>query len=292
MVQTMQSDLEGNVPRVIIDVHELKGKRVNAVKILMDLLENENIPYVIQALPVGDILASGGIVIERKTVQDLVNTLKGSSNGVLRFQQQMRQISENYSHPYLLIENILAIREDPRNRCIYVPFKTTKKSGGRIYFTVEQRINIHPSSLRGLLEKAKDMGITILEGFDAVHSAGLLFSLIKNEERKQSSTSLPSIRSRKKINTMSDEQEFFLSGLPKINTSRARQILMTFKTPLNALNHVDEWREINGIGPKIVESVMQVLNSEYEAPPDVVPDESHKDPRHHPEGPLDEFIDD
>ncbi len=289
----MQSDLNGNVPRVIIDVHELKGKRINAVKILMTLLDNENIPYVVQALPVGDILASGGIVVERKTVSDLVNTLKGSSNGVLRFQQQMRQISENYDHPYLLLENILAIREDPRNRCIYVPFKSTMKSGGRIYFTVEQRINIHPSSLRGLLEKAREMGITILEGFDAVHSAGLLFNIIKNEDKKQSQ-SLPSIRSRKKINTMADEQEFFLAGLPKINTSRARQILQKYGTPLNALNHVDEWREITGIGPKIVEAVMKVLNTEYISPhiDDDAEKNSEDEPKSSHGGPLDEFIED
>ncbi|MHA1614243.1 MAG: ERCC4 domain-containing protein, partial [Candidatus Thorarchaeota archaeon] len=108
----MQSDLFGNVPEIVIDIHETGGKSINSVKHLISMMDKEGIRYTIEKIPIGDILGSDGIAIERKTVSDLVNTLKGSAAGVPRLTKQMDALLE-YEKPYVLIENILAIRRDP-----------------------------------------------------------------------------------------------------------------------------------------------------------------------------------
>ncbi|MGY5880473.1 MAG: hypothetical protein RTV31_09480, partial [Candidatus Thorarchaeota archaeon] len=71
----MQTDLFGNVPEIVIDVHETGGKSINSVKHLMSMMDKEGIRYTIEKIPIGDILGSDGIAIERKTVNDLVGTL-------------------------------------------------------------------------------------------------------------------------------------------------------------------------------------------------------------------------
>ena len=128
----MQSDLFGNVPEIVIDIHETGGKRKNAVKHLMSMLDKQQITYSVQKIPIGDILGVDGIAIERKTVSDLVNTLKGSASGVPRLTKQLDALL-SYDKPYVLIENILAIRRDPVKGCIYIPF-STKQTKGRPYY--------------------------------------------------------------------------------------------------------------------------------------------------------------
>ncbi|MGM0686833.1 MAG: ERCC4 domain-containing protein, partial [Promethearchaeati archaeon] len=113
----MQSDIYGNVPDIVIDVHETKGKRKNAVKHLMSMLDKEEINYTVEKLPIGDVLGTDGIAIERKTVNDLVHTLTGSKSGVPRLKKQMDALLE-YEQPYLLIENLLGVRRDPMKGCV------------------------------------------------------------------------------------------------------------------------------------------------------------------------------
>jgi ERCC4-type nuclease len=260
----MQSDLFGNVPEIVIDIHETTGKRMNSVKHLMSMLDKEEIQYTVQKIPIGDILGSEGIAIERKTVNDLVNTLKGSSSGVPRLTKQMDALLK-YEKPYLLIENILAIRRDPMKGCIYIPFKT-KHTKGRPYFvTMERASFIHPSSLDGLIESIREKGIQIIEGFNALHSAGLLFGILIEDMRENGTKGkrLPLIRTRKGLESMDDEQEFFIAGFPGVNVVRAKSLLKKFGSPFETITRTDEWIQVEGIGPKTASSAKKLLYSDY-----------------------------
>ncbi len=261
----MQSDLFGNVPEIVIDVHETGGKRMNSVKHLISILDKENITYIVEKIPIGDILGLDGIVIERKTVSDLVNTLKGSSSGVPRFTKQMDALLE-YEQPYVLIENILAIRRDPMKGCVYIPF-STKQTKGKPYFVTMERANyIHPSALDALIESIRERGIQVIEGFNALHSAGLIYGILVGEgkTRKEKEQKLPVIRTRKGLDSMDDEQEFFIAGFPGINVVRAKSLLERFKTPHEVITQTDDWSKIPGIGPKTIASAKKMLFSEYE----------------------------
>jgi len=261
----MQSDLFGNVPEIVIDIHETGGKGKNAVKHLMSMLDKEDIRYSVQKIPIGDILGVDGVAIERKTVNDFVNTLKGSAAGVPRLTKQLDALLE-YDKPYVLIENILAIRRDPMKGCIYIPF-STKQTKGRPYFvTMERASYIHPSALDALIESISERGIQVIKGYNALHSAGLLYGVLvgDDEKRKQKGQRLPVIRTRKGLDTMNDEQEFFIAGFPGINVVRARSILERFGSPQEAILQIDDWGKIPGIGPKTIATAKKLLFSDYE----------------------------
>jgi Fanconi anemia group M protein len=275
----MQSDLFGNVPEIVIDIHETSGKKMNAVKHLMSMLQKEGIQYTVQKIPIGDVLGLEGIAIERKTVSDLVNTLKGSSAGVPRLTKQMDALLE-YERPYLLIENILSIRRDPMKGCVYIPFKTKHTKGRPYFITMERASFIHPSSLDGLIESIREKGIQIIKGFNALHSAGLLFGIL-TEGSQESGTKgkrLPLIRTRKGLDSMEDEQEFFIAGFPGVNVVRAKSLLKKFGSPYEAITRTDEWIQVEGIGPKTAANAKKLLYSDYVVPEeetaenDTVPD--------------------
>ncbi|MFW9787965.1 MAG: ERCC4 domain-containing protein [Candidatus Thorarchaeota archaeon] len=262
----MQSDLFGNVPEIVIDVHETGGKGKNAVKHLMDMLDKAQITFSVQKIPIGDVLGIDGIAIERKTVNDLVNTLKGSAAGVPRLTKQLDALLE-YDKPYVLIENILAIRRDPVKGCIYIPFSTKQTKGKPYFVTMERASFIHPNSLDALIESITDRGIEVLRGFNALHSAGLLYGVLVGDDadkRKQKGQRLPVIRTRKGLDSMNDEQEFFLAGFPGVNVVRAKSLLERFGSPQEAIMRIDDWGQIPGIGPKTIASAKRLLYSDYE----------------------------
>ncbi len=262
----MQSDLFGNVPEIVIDIHETGGKGKNAVKHLMSMLDKEQITYSVQKIPIGDVLGIDGIAIERKTVNDLVNTLKGSAAGVPRLTKQLDALLK-YDRPFVLIENLLAIRRDPLKGCIYIPF-STKQTKGRSYLITMERVSyIHPSSLDALIESISERGIQVLKGFNALHSAGLLYGILvgDDEKRKESGQRLPVIRTRKGLDSMNDEQEFFIAGFPGVNVVRARSLLERFGSPNEVILQTDDWGKISGIGPKTIASAKKILFSKYVA---------------------------
>ena len=262
----MQSDLFGNVPEIVIDIHETGGKSINSVKHLISMMDKEGIRYTIEKIPIGDILGSDGIAIERKTVNDLVNTLKGSAAGVPRLTKQMDALLE-YEKPYVLIENILAIRRDPVKGCVYIPFSSKQTKGKPFFVTMERAAYIHPSSLDALIQSIRDRGIEVLMGFNALHSAGLLYGALFGEEgkRKKTGQRLPVIRTRKGLHGVADEQEFFIAGFPGVNVVRARSLLEKFGAPFDVITSTDEWGKIPGIGPKTIASAKKMLHTKYEA---------------------------
>ncbi len=265
----MQSDLFGNVPQIVIDIHETTGKRINSVKHLMNMLDKEGIKYIVQKIPIGDVLGPDGTAIERKTVNDLVNTLKGSESGVPRLTRQLEGLLE-YEKPYILIENILSIRRDPSKGCIYVPF-SSKRTKNRPYFiTMEHASFIHPSSLDALIDSIKERGIEVLEGFNALHSAGLLYNALSGGEAlgDKKGQRLPMIRTRKGLQSQNDEQEFFIAGFPQVNVVRARSLLEKFGNPDEVIKRVDDWGMISGIGPKTVSAAKKLLHTTYIIPSD------------------------
>ncbi len=260
----MQSDIYGNVPSIVIDVHETGGKGMNAVKHLMSILDKENVRYVIKKIPIGDVLGPEGVVVERKTVNDLVNTLKGSSSGVPRLTRQLDALLQ-YEKPYVLIENILAIRRNPMKGCIYVPFSTKRTKNKPFFVTMERASFIHPSSLDALIASIEERGIGVLRGFNAMHSAGLLFGVLSSEEalREKKGQRLPVIRTRKGSGNQNESQEFFIAGLPRINVVRAKELLEKYGTPYETLMRVDEWGDIPGIGAKTIAAAKKILFSQY-----------------------------
>jgi len=166
----------------------------------------------------------------------------------------------------VLIENLLAIRRDPMKGCVYVPFSTKQTKGKPFFVTMERANYIHPSALDALIESIRERGIQVIEGFNALHSAGLIYGILVGDtkERKKKGQRLPVIRTRKGLDTVNDEQEFFIAGFPGINVVRARSILERFGSPQEAIMQIDDWGQIAGIGPKTIATAKKLLFSDYE----------------------------
>jgi ERCC4-type nuclease len=169
----------------------------------------------------------------------------------------------------LLVENLLSIRRDPLKGCVYVPFKT-KHTKGRPYFvTMERASYIHPSALDALLESVRERGIEVIEGFNALHSAGLIFGILVPDGKTAAKKGqrLPVVRTRKGLEGVADEQEFFIAGFPGVNVVRARSLLEEFGSPFEVVTRTEEWDKISGIGPKTIANAKKMLYDRYEVPP-------------------------
>lgn len=57
-----------------------------------------------------------------------------------------------------------------------------------------------------------------------------------------------------------DRRLAFLAGIPGLGPRRANDILNAFGTIANALENLDKWNEVRGIGEKIVENTRRFLN--------------------------------
>jgi len=261
----LQATLFGKVPFIVIDVHETRGE-CGTANILIKILEKEEITYRIEHLPIGDYLLPNETVIERKTVIDLIHTLKGSQKGIPRLEKQLEAMAEKYSNPILVIEGGLAIRKDPINKCIYVPLKRTTKDHLH-YIVVEKKVKFSPKAYEALKHEMEQKGIVVIETFDALHTALFICQKLKEilgeKEEKGPKKQIPIIRLKPKLSDISQQQIFFLAGLPGISTVRAQKILEVFKTPIKAIQNIDKWRQLKGIGPQTIKGIKKILYTEY-----------------------------
>lgn len=261
----LQATLFGEVPSIVIDVHETRSES-GAANILIKVLEKNNITYRVDHLPIGDYLLPNETVIERKTVMDLIHTLKGSQKGLPRLEKQIESMSEKYSNPILVIEGGLAIRKDPINKCIYVPIKRTTKNHLH-YIVVEKKIRFSPKAYEALKQETEKQGVTVVETFDALHTALFIYQKLKDilgkEKERKRRKQVPIIRLKPKLSSVSQQQIFFLAGLPGISTVRAQKILEVFKTPMKAIQNVDKWKQLRGIGPQTIKEIKKILYTEY-----------------------------
>lgn len=264
-----QIDLFGKKPEVIIDVHEIKGKRnsKNSIIRFRNWLKQNNTLFQVKKLEVGDLILSKGYAIERKTVADFCHSLFGSKAGKPRLMNQVKALKEAYEHPILFLEGGLTIRKDPNtNSIFYLKHRKKHQHKDYLYWSLERKINMHPNQLEGAIQKIREMGLKVMKTFndnDGVEKLKELFLNIQegkdgentaNEEKRP-----PKIRQKPKLQTLLDKQIFLLSGLPQISTVRAKKLLREFSNPLKAIRNIDEWKKIKGIGEKTVEKNKKVL---------------------------------
>lgn len=263
----IQLDLFGNAPEIIIDIHEVNRDRKNSITLFLEKIQQHQISYRIEKLEVGDIILPNQYAIERKSVRDFLSSLIGDQNGRARLFEQMRGLSESYENPILLLEGALSIRMDYYDKAIYIPI-TKKKIRERIYSVIEERIGVHPNAFLGALDAIEDMGIRIEKTYDIYHGAQILWDLYLESKGKKTERGEPEkaiIRIKPRLESLRDQQIFFLAGLPGISTSRASKILSVYKTPYNAIVKVNRWDiDVEGIGEKILEKVCKVLFSKFD----------------------------
>lgn len=215
-------------------------KKLNNLKIIVDhreyrsnVVKNLAIKGVFvepQQLDTGDYVLSSRIGVERKNIDDFLDSL---INGKLF--KQISQLRDAYSRPVLILEgeNLLTKR------------------------------NINHNAIFGSLASISvDFGIPILMTKDEIETADLL-NVIAKREQKEDKKSV-AIRGEKTQMSLKERQQFLLEGLPNVSAVIAKRLLNHFGSIKDIANaSEDELMDVPGIGKGIATEIIQVINSNY-----------------------------
>ena len=210
---------------------------MNRVLIFIDSRENSIIEYFKQydceiqkkMLLYGDFLVSDRVCIEKKTVNDFIQSITDK-----RLFQQLKLLKENFEKPILIIEG-----------------------ESSLYGTLQ------PNIIRGALSSITvDLGIPILWTRDIADTAGIIYWIARREQLLEKREVV--LRNKKVPETTEEKQEYLISSLPDVSNVRAKALLEYFKTPQAIFNaSEEELQKVKGIGKKIAKNIRKVLEKNY-----------------------------
>ena len=181
-------------------------------------------------LPVGDFVLSDRLGVERKTVDDLVDSLVDG-----RLFAQVKLLRQSYAAPVLVVEG-----EDlaPARR-------------------------IPPAALHGALASVvADFGVPVLRTRDAHETAALLYGMARREQKEAGRP--VALRGDKRASDPDDELRVVLEGVPGVSAVLAERLLRRFRT-LSAVAAADEaeLREVEGIGEVLARRIAEIFRRTY-----------------------------
>ncbi|MCD6398624.1 MAG: hypothetical protein J7L08_01780 [Candidatus Aenigmarchaeota archaeon] len=181
-------------------------------------------------LEVGDYILSERVCVERKTSADLISSIFDQ-----RIFIQLKNMKNNFQKPLLLIE-------------------------GKNLYTER---NVHPNAIRGALASiAIDYSIPIIWTDNEKDTAGIVYWIARREQIEEERSL--AIRSEKKPSTLKEQQEFFISGLPNVNTKISKRLLGYFGSPEKVISASEEkLKKVDGIGDKLAKNIRKLLTEKY-----------------------------
>ncbi|MBI5332638.1 MAG: hypothetical protein HZB65_03630 [Candidatus Aenigmarchaeota archaeon] len=206
--------------------------RESATRIPDILGRHENIEIIKKQLGVADYLLSSRVAVERKTVDDFLQSLIDG-----RLFKQLKNLKQSYTKPLLIIEGEESIFESR---------------------------NIHPNAVAGALASiAIANSIPILWTKTQKETAYLLYTIATREQTELKKNI--AIRERISSPSMNKQQEFIISGLPSISATLAKRLLSHFKTPAAVFTASEEdLQQVEGIGKEKAQTIRKVLSRDYE----------------------------
>ena len=183
-------------------------------------------------LLVGDFVCSDRVCVERKTVQDFLQSIFNQ-----RMFEQLRNLSESFERPVLIIE------------------------GNQTQLFTDR--NVHGNAVRGMLTTiAVDFGIPIIWTRNQRETAAQVFWMANREQVLEKRE--PCLRAKRKALTLRDQQEFLVAGLPCVSTKLSKRLLAEFKTIKRMFNAKEErFTKIDKIGKEKAKRIWELINSEY-----------------------------
>jgi len=209
--------------KIIVDHRESRSP-------VMRFLSQKDIIVEPQQLDVGDYIISSRIGVERKTVDDFLNSLIEGKLFV-----QMKNLRTTYSRPLLLVEGDGLL---------------TKR-------------NISHNAIFGsFVSIIVDFGIPIISTHTPQETADFL-AVMAHREQKEGDKAI-AIRGEKTAKTISEHQQFLVEGLPNISAVLAQRLLQHFGSIRSLANaSEDDLCQIQGIGKNIAADILKILNAEY-----------------------------
>jgi Fanconi anemia group M protein len=220
------ADPDGDAVEVVADQRELDSH------IARDLSTREGVETRLETLAVGDYVLSDRVVVERKTVEDFLDTLLGEDRSLF---QQVGDAARFYARPVVVIE------------------------GERLY---EAR-NVHPNAVRGALASlAVDFGASVLRTDDPDDTADLL-AVIARREQEADDRSV-SVHGEKGGKTLAERQEYVVGAIAEVGPVTARSLLEHFGS-VEAVMTADQDAlcEVDGVGEVTAARIREVAGSDY-----------------------------
>jgi len=199
---------------------------------VIDRLFKNGINVKVGQLKAGDFIISEDVGVERKTTDDFVNSLVDK-----RLFEQAQKLKQNFVRPLYIIEgnfeNLFSVR------------------------------NVDSKAILGALTSLiLDWQVPLLFSRNPEETADIITNLAKREQ--VDNKKLVSVRSGQKPKILTEQQQYFIEGLPNIGPTAARNLLKHFTTPKNILNaSIEELKEVDGIGKILAEQIRKLLDEEY-----------------------------
>lgn len=183
-----------------------------------------------QQLNTGDYVLSTRIGVERKTVDDFLQSLIDG-----KLFDQISRLRDAYPRPILIIEGDgLLTKRNISHNAIF---------GSIVSITV-------------------DFGVPIITTKNPLETADLLYIMAKREQRDEKRPI--AVRGEKTPMSLREKQQFIVEGLPNVSAVLAKRLLERFGSIKDIVNASDEeLREVAGIGKGIASEILEILNAKY-----------------------------
>jgi Fanconi anemia group M protein len=211
---------------IVVDQRELDSH------IARDLSRREGVRTRLETLSVGDYVLSDRVVVERKSVEDFLDTLTGGDRSMF---EQVGDAARNYARPVVIVE------------------------GEDLY----GRRNVHPNAIRGALASlAIDFGASVLFTRDEGETAELLLTIARREQEEDDRT--VSVHGGKSAKTLTEQQEYVVGSIAAVGPVTARSLLERFGSVERVMTADREaLLEVDGIGQVTADRIREVVGSDY-----------------------------
>lgn len=212
-----------NMVNITVDHREYRSSVVRA-------LAQKGVVVTSDKLDVADYVVSSRIGIERKQVDDFLNSLINR-----KLFRQVKQLRNAYPRPILVIE-------------------------GKGLFT-KRNIN-HHAIFGCFISIIVDYGVSIISTDGPSDTADLLFVTAKREQRKKNKDLV--VRGDKPAMSLSQQQRFIIEGFPLVSSVIAKRLLFHFKSIRAIMTASEqELQEVPGVGKKIAAAIVEMVNTDY-----------------------------
>jgi len=197
---------------------------------VMRYLVNKDVLVEQQQLGVGDYVVSSRIGVERKNVDDYLQSLLDGKLFV-----QMRHLRDAYPRPILIVEGDGLL---------------TKR-------------NISQNAIFGSIASIiTDYGIPLITTKSAHETADFLRILARREQEK--GVRAVAIRGEKTAMSLTEQQRFLVEGLPHVSSVIAKRLLIHFGTIRSlASASIKDLCAVKGVGKGIAEEIIRVFREEF-----------------------------
>lgn len=209
--------------KIVVDTHE--------PDIIVALLTDLGIDVERRTITPGDYIVSLDCGIERKTVNDFVNSVFSG-----RVFEQVDRLREVYGKPILILEG-------------EVEEELAKRNNPRAFWGA-------------LLKVQSDMGVPVISTTSVLNTANLLYTLAKRLQKNKKNKIL--IQHKPRLMTQKDRQMYVVSSLPGIGDELAERLLNHFGSVRKIVQaNVSDLVKVDGVGKVKAGKIKDILDAKF-----------------------------